>query len=318
MVLLAVTAAGLGQLYPEAGEPWQPPSGPAGHPPARGRRRAGRTAGPGREVRAERAGRARHGDGGRPAVAGPEVGRDPGAPQPGGAGSARCPGSSPGSPEEVPGPRPRHRVLQPRHPRSGRCVRAMKRSTSMFPPEAMTPIRRGGFSTRPASRAARGRGTAGFQDRLQAFEGEAHRGADLVVADEGDGVDQTLVDGEGDLAGVARAWPSAMVRGTGTVTRVPASQGALGVVARLRFDADDTDPRVQRRGGGGAARDEPAASDRHQQGVQRAGLLQEFQRGGALAGDDMRGGRRAGSGSARGPRPGRGRARRGPGCSGRR
>ncbi len=67
--------------------------------------------------------------------------------------------------------------------------------------------------------------------------------------------------------------------------------GAFGpgdVVGGLRLDADDPGVRVQRLGGGRGAGDEPAAPDGDEEQVERAGVLDELEGRGALAGHDER------------------------------
>ena len=74
-----------------------------------------------------------------------------------------------------------------------------------------------------------------------------------------------------------------MVRGTGMLDAPARLQRPPGVVPGLRLDADHPDARVQALGRGGAAGDQPAAADRHQQRAQLADLLEQFERGGALS-----------------------------------
>ena len=70
--------------------------------------------------------------------------------------------------------------------------------------------------------------------------------------------------------------------------RVASRQALLPVVRRLRLHADHLDVRQQSGGCHRAARQQPAATDRHQQPIERLDLLDELERGGALAGHDQR------------------------------
>ena len=81
--------------------------------------------------------------------------------------------------------------------------------------------------------------------------------------------------------GVASCWPSAIVWPTVDPLAAPGRLRARDVVAGLRLDADDARARRQRRDDRRAAADQPAAADRHDEQVELAGVLEQFERDGA-------------------------------------
>ena len=81
-------------------------------------------------------------------------------------------------------------------------------------------------------------------------------------------------------------WPSAIVRADGHADALPRRERALRVVAHGGLHADHPDAGEEAGGGGRAAGDQPAAADGDEQEVERAGVLDQLQRGRALAGHD--------------------------------
>ena len=85
------------------------------------------------------------------------------------------------------------------------------------------------------------------------------------------------------------ATPSAKMPTRSSVTRVPAAQRVVHAGGVLRLDADDAHLRVERLHVGRDAGDQPAAADRHEDRVERPGVLaQDLHADRALPGDHVR------------------------------
>src|SRR5690606_18722376 len=102
-------------------------------------------------------------------------------------------------------------------------------------------------------------------------------------ADE-DLVDQSISQSEGDFAyGLdGDALGDGLAAAFGGLA--PTARGEGGIAGGL--DAEDLDVRLERLGGDGAARDQAAAADRDDQGVEIGRVLDELQAADALARDD--------------------------------
>ena len=167
-------------------------------------------------------------------------------------------------------------------------MRSRKRARPTLPPDTSTPTRApsgrdvAGEQRRGGDRAAR------LGDELEAVEQERHRGEDLVVGDEHDLVDQRLHDRERPLARLGQHLPVGDVARDRDLDPLARRQRALGDCRRPRLDAHHARVRVQRLEDRRGAGHQPAAADRGDEQVERAGVLEELQRGGARAGGDAR------------------------------
>ncbi len=131
-------------------------------------------------------------------------------------------------------------------------------------------------------------GTGGLADRARVLEDVLDGGADLVVVDQHDLVDEALRQGEGLLAYAPDR--DAVRKQTDALERNALAGLQRFVHGRRIFglDTDDLDARIDLLDECGNAGNQAAAADRHEHGVDLArGLPHDFQADRALPGNDV-------------------------------
>jgi len=145
----------------------------------------------------------------------------------------------------------------------------------------------GGGTERAAEQGGKAERAAGFDDQLEAEEGEADGFTDGLFGDGDEIIDILQHEGEGELA---EGWGARAVGDGGRIVdgdELAGAEGAGGIIGDFRLDADDAAVRRQAFGGDGCAGEKAAATDAGQDGLQSGNLLMEFEGGCALPGDDV-------------------------------
>ena len=167
--------------------------------------------------------------------------------------------------------------------RTGGLTSAANRAAPMLPPDRITPTRCRGRSERAGSSAAVARRRSARPTTFEPLERNRMRGADRVVGDRDDVIDQPPVDREGQLA--RRRRPPAV--GDGARHRdadpLPGRQRPL-VSSPAAGSTPTTRIRAQAPGGGRACRRSARRRRPARQHVELADLVEQLERGRALAG----------------------------------
>ena len=157
---------------------------------------------------------------------------------------------------------------------------------STLPPESTTPMRSPG--TAPAEITAIGHRRRGLDQQLRGVPHERHRGARGIVADERDARAQLAQHRERALADLHRARAVGDRRGR-VVEAHPAAFRKRALRVGRGGGLGPVDPRQGRGQAAGerSAREQPAAADRRDHGVQARHVLEQLERGRTLTRDHV-------------------------------